>query len=121
MKRLEKELHVLESYMFTHNSYEDSDSVIIGNGDLSKALKIPCLCEEIWRIESDEKLDLYVFQFVYFSDSVYRIYAQKSDGSFVKYIDTNEIAKAYFEEDLSQVLRRYNFNLVSRLTSVSKR
>ena len=78
-----------------YDANQERDEVALGGKDPSKAISVKCFNEWIFKIESDESITLYVFHFRYGGEAIYRIYGKKADGSFVKYIDMNDLIKEY--------------------------
>ena len=86
-----------ELYIY-YDAYKNQDEVSIGSNDLSNTIKIYCSNDRVFKIANDGNIQIYALIFMSSGARQFYIIGTKSDGSFVKYIDSSQIVKQYIGE-----------------------
>lgn len=84
-----------------YNYYTDLGKFYFGDKDKQNTIVPPNIITiyDIYRIRSNEGVTIYPLYRFYSAESDYFIIGRRTDGRFVKYIDTKEITKRYFGEN----------------------
>ena len=84
-----------EDALYIH--YDDSHSTFcnLGSKDISNTQKVGLFCDVIYKITTNKGITLYPINYIYGPAGSYTIIGRQKDGKWVKYIDTDEIAKQY--------------------------
>lgn len=90
-----------EDALYVHyNYYTDFGKFYFGGKNKKNTIASPNIVTiyDIFRIDTDEGITLYPLHRFYGPESEYIIIGRRTDGRFVKYINTEEITKRYFGE-----------------------
>lgn len=87
-----------ELYIY-YDAYNNRDEVGIGSNDPSNTIKIHCSNDRVFKIANDGNIQIYALIFMSSVARQFYIIGTKSDGSFVKYIDSSQIVEQYFGYD----------------------
>ena len=106
-----------------------------GAKDINNTVSVPVMSPILFKIKSNENITLYVVMDSYDlpEENRYHIIGRRSDGKWVKYIDTDDIVKNYFgsrgydlgalavdNDTLRIFYRTYDYQNMSNLASTSK-
>lgn len=94
-----------------YNAYQEKyrECVYCGGKSIDNTVQLRILIDTIYKINTDMGITLYPIRFYYGLESQWRIVGRRQDGKFVKYIDTEEITKRYFGDNVTN----HNGELVS--------
>ena len=86
-----------DNALYVHYDYYNArDTFYFGDKNKNNTIKDNFLYFQLYKINTNEGINIYSLYKSYGVESDYLIIGKRTDGKFVKYIDTREITKRYF-------------------------